>query len=87
MVKMYGFIWSIVACAAAAIYVSGSFTMLMAVVFGFICFGMVFMGMMAVLPAVVSHPARVQKMAGPDRAQIATQPTRALRKLQAFKSA
>ena len=31
-------------------------TMLAIVVFGFIAFGMIFMGMMCVLPGTVSHP-------------------------------
>jgi hypothetical protein len=42
--------------AAGIMWLSGVFTLLTAVVFGFIAFGMTFIGMMCVLPSAVSHP-------------------------------
>jgi zinc transporter ZupT len=57
MVRAYWTIWAIFAFVGAVVFASGNFTNLMAVVFGFIAFGMVFMGMISVLPSMVSHPA------------------------------
>ena len=54
--KTYGFLWILVIAAAGIIWLAGVFTLLTAVVFGFIAFGMTFMGMMCVLPGAVSHP-------------------------------
>ncbi len=57
LVKSYWSSW-IVFAVMAGIFVSvGAFTMLVAVVFGFIAFGLVFIGMMCVLPGEVSHMA------------------------------
>ena len=57
LIKMYWTVWAVVAFAAAMFFVTGNFTALVGVVFGFILFGVVFMGMIGVLPAMVSHPA------------------------------
>ena len=54
------FFWSIcgvVAIAALVLFITGNFTIFVGVVFGFIAFGLTFMGMMNVLPAMVSHPS------------------------------
>ena len=61
--KTYGFLWTLVIVAAGIIWLAGVFTLITAVVFGFIAFGMTFMGMMCVLPGVVAHPGlpRVEK--------------------------
>ena len=56
LVKIYWTIWAMVAAAAAMFFVAGYFTALTAVVFGFTAFGLVFMGMIGVLPAMVTHP-------------------------------
>jgi hypothetical protein len=56
IVKIYEIMWAVIALAAAIFLLTGNFTEIVAVVFGFICFGMVFMGMMSVLPAIVAHP-------------------------------
>ena len=53
--KFYSYLWAIFFAAAALIWVSGFFTLLTLVVFGFTAFGLVFLGMMCVLPGVVSH--------------------------------
>lgn len=54
--KTYGSLWILMIVAAGMIWLAGAFTLLTAVVFGFIAFGMTFMGMMCVLPSAVSHP-------------------------------
>ena len=55
--RFYGFLWVLCWVSAGIIWLAGVFTMLAAVGFGFIAFGLVFVGMMCVLPAHVSHPA------------------------------
>jgi hypothetical protein len=57
MVKVYWMLWLVLAAAATVMFVGGLMTMITVVVFGFISFGMTFMGLMGVLPVVVSHPA------------------------------
>ena len=54
--KFYAFLWILTALVAAGIAIAGSFTMVTLVWFGFIAFGLVFTGMMCVLPGTVSHP-------------------------------
>lgn len=54
--KIYKTVWSIVAIVALILFLSGNFTSLAAVAFGFVIFGLVFAGMMIVLPHEVSHP-------------------------------
>ena len=56
LVKIYWTIWLAVATVAAIIFVSGSMTLVAVVAFGFIAFGLTFMGLMGVLPATISHP-------------------------------
>ena len=48
--KVYFLVWVLTTLAAIVFLVSGNFTEMAAVVFGFIYFGLVFMGMIAVLP-------------------------------------
>ena len=57
LVKVYWMTWGVIGLAALLLFAAGSFTMLTSVVFGFIAFGMIFMGMIAVLPVMASHPA------------------------------
>lgn len=54
--KVYTMICTLFAVATAALLVSGNFTMMVAVVMGFIAFGVVFMGMMFVIPFTATHP-------------------------------
>lgn len=51
--KIYFGTWALIGLAAAAVFVTGNLTELAVVIFGFICFTMVFMGMMSVLPNAV----------------------------------
>jgi hypothetical protein len=41
---------------AGVLFPGGVFSMLMGVVFGFAVFGLIFLGMMCVLPGIMSHP-------------------------------
>ena len=59
LVKAYWMTWGVVAVAALVFFAAGSFTTLTGVVFGFIAFGLTFMGMMGVLPVMVGHPTPV----------------------------
>lgn len=54
-VKAYWSIWGVFAVAALLLFVTGNMTMLTMVVMGFVGFGLTFMGMMNVLPLLVSH--------------------------------
>ena len=55
--KFYGYLWVLFAVSAGVLWLGNVFTMMTAVVFGFTAFGLVFTGMMCVLPGLVSHPA------------------------------
>ena len=65
LVKMYWMAWALTAVAALMVLVAGYFTLMMATIFGFIAFGLVFMGMIGVLPSMVSHPAPPKPVAVP----------------------
>lgn len=54
-VKAYWSIWGLFAIAALLLFATGNMTMLTIVVLGFVGFGLTFMGMMNVLPLLVSH--------------------------------
>lgn len=49
-VKLYFEMWAFGILAVAALYLAGLFTPVVAVTFGFLSFGAIFMGMMNVLP-------------------------------------
>ena len=55
LTKIYAGIWIVALVAALVLLLTGNMTMLAIVTFGFIAFGLVFMGMMGVLPATVVH--------------------------------
>jgi hypothetical protein len=55
MVKLYALVWLVGVVAVAATYVTGNMTPEVAVFFGFLSFGAVFMGIMGVLPSAVSE--------------------------------
>ncbi|MEQ1605322.1 MAG: hypothetical protein ABL999_10695 [Pyrinomonadaceae bacterium] len=55
--KFYNLLWVAFAVAAGVLFVAGVFTMLTLVVFGFIAFGLVWVGMICVLPGTVGHEA------------------------------
>lgn len=55
IVKVYALIWVLGLMAAGILYLTGNLTPVWQVVFGFLTFGMIFMGMISVLPAVTHH--------------------------------
>lgn len=56
ILKIYAFIWVFGVLAAAILFVTGNFTPVVNVLFGFLSFGAIFLGMLAVLPlTVVPH--------------------------------
>lgn len=67
--KFYNFLWVLYFVSAVVMWLSGVLTMLAIVVFGFVAFGLVFIGMMCVLPGAVSHPTPEKaRMAKPEKA-------------------
>ena len=59
MTKIYISLWALYLFVVGAFYITGNATPMAIVVFGFICFGMVFMGIMGVLPTAV-HDTHVK---------------------------
>jgi apolipoprotein N-acyltransferase len=59
--KFYSLLWVLFAVSAGILWLGNVFTMLATVIFGFIAFGLIFTGMMCVLPGTVSHlqPKRI----------------------------
>ena len=57
IVKIYALLWVLGLLAAGIFYLSDNLDPIATVVFGFLTFGMVFMGMMGVLPSTVGHNA------------------------------
>ncbi len=55
IVKIYALIWVLGLLAVGGFYMTGNLTPLMQVVFGFLSFGAIFLGMMNVLPEAVVH--------------------------------
>lgn len=53
LTKLYITLWAITILAAFTIFMVGAFTPMVAVAFGFMSIGMVFMGMISVLPTAV----------------------------------
>ena len=54
-VRAYWSTWGVFAIATLLLFVTGNMTMLMIVAMGSVAFGLTFMGMMNVLPLLVSH--------------------------------
>ncbi|HBE83720.1 MAG: hypothetical protein JNK51_02420 [Blastocatellia bacterium] len=53
LTKIYIALWAIIVTSAVVMFLIGGLSELMIVAYGFICFGMVFMGMISVLPTAV----------------------------------
>lgn len=82
--RFYSFLWAIYFVAAAVLWLAGVFTMLTTVVFGFVAFGFVFMGMMCVLPGAVSHP---HESMGPAASKPASKTGKMARPVTSYRSA
>ena len=55
LTKIYALLWIVFFALALILFLTGNMTELALVVFGFFAFGLIFMGMMGVLPAMVVH--------------------------------
>ena len=82
LTKVYFGLWFVVFLVAGILFMIGDFGMLTAVVFGFICFGLVFMGMMSVLPSVVAHRGATGSLAPKGRTQFAKETAEILREIK-----
>ncbi len=56
LTKIYFAIWAALAAFVGILLITGSLTALAIVGIGFFIFGMIFMGMMVVLPLSITHP-------------------------------
>ncbi len=56
IVRIYEVLWLAIVLVGALLFVAGQLTLTVGLVLGFVAFGMVFMGMMGVLPATISRP-------------------------------
>lgn len=59
LTKVYLTIWTAFFGVVALVAVTGYLSMMALVIFGFITFGLIFLGMMCVLPHAVSHPSHI----------------------------
>ncbi len=57
LIKIYWSTWGLYALAALILFATGNLTMLSIVWLGFVALGLVFMGMMGVLPTMVHQQA------------------------------
>ena len=55
--KIYALVWVFGALAAGVLFLTGNFNPYVNILFGFLSFGAIFMGMIAVLPLTVTHHA------------------------------
>jgi hypothetical protein len=67
--RFYAALWVVFGVLVGAVLLVGSMTSMAMVIFGFAAFGLVFVGMMCVLPGTVSHPPEKHETA--PRAQTA----------------
>jgi hypothetical protein len=61
--RFYSYLWTVFFLMAGIMWLMGTLSMIAVVVLGFVAFGLVFTGMMCVLPSAVSHPAPAKKVA------------------------
>ena len=75
LTKLYLYTWLVLAAAFILLFLAGSMTLNTLVIFGFIAFGMIFIGMIAVLPFMASHPT--EKTAAPEPSRVLPKPVKA----------
>jgi hypothetical protein len=61
ILKIYALVWFLGLLAAGVFYLTGNLGPVATVVFGFLTFGAIFMGMMGVLPSTVGHNAEAKR--------------------------
>lgn len=86
-VKIYAAMWLAVAFMASAIFLTGYFNMPAAVLFGFVIFGLVFMGMMCVLPSTVGNNAPIEEKTTLETPKFSQYSKNVVKRPRAFKSA
>jgi len=74
LTKIYLYTWLVTAAAFVLLFLAGGMTMNTIVIFGFIAFGMIFMGMIAVLPVLAAHP---NKEIAPEAPRVSARPVTA----------
>jgi hypothetical protein len=74
LTKVYLYTWLVLTAAFLLLYLAGSMTMNTIVIFGFIAFGMIFIGMIAVLPFMASHPT---EKTAPEPSRVLPKPVKA----------
>lgn len=60
IVRIYWSLWILTAVSAIILFLIGGLTMVAALVYGVIAFGLTFMGMIGVLPNLAVHPAEAR---------------------------
>ncbi|MFN6962187.1 MAG: hypothetical protein ACK4S4_00300 [Pyrinomonadaceae bacterium] len=55
LVKIYWSLWGLIALSVIVVEFTVGLGLMAAVVYGFICFGMIFMGMIGVLPSSIAR--------------------------------
>ena len=87
--RFYSFLWVLFFGSAGMMWLLGGLSMIAIVTFGFVAFGMVFMGMMCVLPGTVSHSSpqkETNALANAPAKQQAVRMTSAVPGLSAYRS-
>jgi hypothetical protein len=74
LTTIYLYTWLATAAAFVLLFLAGDMTMNTIVIFGFIAFGMIFMGMIAVLPDIAAHP---NKEIAPGASRVSVKPVMA----------
>jgi hypothetical protein len=69
MLKIYGMLWAMIGVIALLLLITENFTQMSLIAFGFVVFGMIFMGMISVLPSTAVHhvPAPVEPKLKPEK--------------------
>ena len=57
LVKLYWSVWAAFGLVAMVLFLTGNISPMTIVVLGFVAFGLIFLGMMNVLPSIAAHPA------------------------------
>lgn len=57
LVKLYWSVWAAFGLVAMILLLTGNISPMTIVVLGFVAFGLIFLGMMNVLPSIAAHPA------------------------------
>ena len=86
LVRIYWSLWLLLALSALLLFLVGGLSMMAAVVYGFIAFGLTFMGMIGVLPNLAVHPAEI-KSAAPKQRVDAVRTEKAVEGVGVLKSA